>query len=155
MAFTYRGSIVSRVIKDFIEANKGDLGIEAVYYGDQQTFPTTPVVCVEPALTTRDLSGIPYQTDNLFTVNILVYHELGLEGIEATQEACDDISELLADEINKESIAPQFAGGTRFGDVIISGHTSRLEYGYKMLSNRLMRCNRLVWTGFTKTKLVG
>jgi hypothetical protein len=129
------------------------LGIKAVYYGDQQQFPTVPAVCVEPAITTRDLSGIPYQTDNNFTVNVLVYHT-SLSGTENIQEQCDDLSELLQDEINKESIAVQFAGGTQFGGLVVSGHTARLEYGYKMLGDRLMRCNRLVWTGFTKTKLV-
>jgi hypothetical protein len=152
--YTYKGSVVSKAIKDFIELNKGALGISVVFYGDQQTFPSYPAVCVEPAITTRELSGMPYQTDNLFTVNILVYFS-NLDGIENIQEICDDLSERLQDTINTESIAQQFAGGTRFGDIVVSGHTARLEYGYKMLANRLTRANRLVWIGFTKTRLVG
>jgi hypothetical protein len=153
MALTYRGSLVSTAIKDFVVSKQGTLGIRAVYYGDQRVFPTTPAVCVEPAITTRELSGIPYQTDNNFTVNVLVYHTSS-NGTESIQEACDTLSELLQDELNKESIAVQFAGGTQFGGIIISGHTSRLEYGYKILGDQLMRCNRLVWSGFTKTRLV-
>lgn len=153
MAFTYKGSQVAQAIKNFIESKMGDLEIKAVYYGDQQTFPTYPAVCVEPAITTRDLSGMPYQTDNNFTISILVYF-VSLDGIESIQERCDLISENLQDAINRESIDPQYGGGTRFGGIVISGHSARLEYGYKMLSNRLTRCNRLVWQGFTKTRLL-
>lgn len=153
MALTYKGSVVARAIKDYIEFNKGNLGIKAVFYGDQGTLPTTPVVCVEPAITTRDLSGATYRTDNNFTVNILVYH-VSFDGTENIQEACDDLSETLQDALNSQSINAQLVQGDRFGGIVVSGHTARLEYGYKMLSNKLTRCNRLVWQGFSKTGLV-
>ena len=153
MAFTYKGSVVAQAIKRFIESNKEILDVKAVYYGDQSTFPTYPAVCVEPAITTRDLSGIPYQTDNNFTVSILVY-VASLEGIENIQEKCDAVAEDVQDAVNAESVDSQFAGGTRFGGIIVSGNAARLEYGYKMLSNRLTRCNRIVWQGFTKTRLL-
>jgi len=153
MAYTYRGSLVARAIKDFIDLNKDSLGVKQVFYGDQQTFAKYPSVCVEPAITTRELSGMPYQTDNLFTINILMYFA-SLQGTEMIQEVCDDLSESLADALNKESIDVQFAGGTRFGGIIISGHVSRSEYGYKMLGDKLVRANRLIWIGMTKTRLV-
>lgn len=151
--FTYKGSVVAQAIKAFIESNKDELGIKAVYYGDQQTFAAYPTVCVEPAITSRDLSGMSYMTDNNFQVSILVY-VASLDGIENIQEKCDSVSENIQDAVNAESIDAQFAGGTRFGGIIVSGNTARLEYGYKMLSNRLTRCNRLVWQGFTKTRLL-
>lgn len=151
--FTYKGSVVAQAIKDFIESKKEELEVAAVYYGDQQTFPAYPSVCVEPAITTRELSGIPYQTDNNFQISILVYFA-SLDGIESIQEKCDAVAENVQDAVNAEGIDPQFAGGTRFGGIIVNGNAARLEYGYKMLSNRLTRCNRIVWQGYTKTRLL-
>lgn len=153
MTHTYRGSIVSRAIKDFINLNKGNLGFQEVNYGDRDRFPLIPAVCVEPAITTRELTGANYVTDNTFTVNILVYHT-SIDGVEVIQEECDDLSEALQDAINKESIHEMVAGGTRFGNIIIHGHVVRLEYGYKMLGDKLMRCNRLIWQGRSKTHIV-
>jgi hypothetical protein len=153
VAFTYRGSLVARALKDFLDLNKNSLGLNVVYYGDQTTIPTVPAACVEPALTTRDITGIPYQTDNNFTVNIIIYHT-SLDGTENIQEECDNISELVQDAVNLESISSQY-GGTQLSGLVVHGHSARLEYGYRMLANKLMRANRVIWTGFTKTKLVG
>lgn len=151
---TYKASLVTNAIKDYLELNKNTLGLEAVYYGDQTTFPLVPCVCVEPATTTRELEGANYVTNNTFTINILVYHSNGLEGTETTQEECDVFSEAVQDAVNKEGIHSLVAGGSQFGGLIIHGHVIRLEYGYRILSDRIMRCNRLVWQGRTKTNIV-
>jgi hypothetical protein len=153
MTLTYRGSVVATAIKDFIEQEKSALGVKVVFYGDQAQFPVVPAVCVEPAMTTREVEGIPYQTYNTFTVAIMVYHT-SLSGTEAIQEVCDVISEQLTDALNKESVSAQIGGGSRFGGIIISGHITRHEYGYRILADKLMRCNRLIWTGMTKTPLL-
>lgn len=151
--FTYRGSLVANAIKEFLDVRKESLGVLNVFYGDQSIIPDVPAICVEPALTTRQVSGMPYQTDNTFTINVLVYHT-SLEGMEGVQQQCDVVTESVEDALNTESIPQQFAGGSRFGGIVLHGHTTRLEYGYKVMSNKLMRCNRIIWQGVTKTRLV-
>lgn len=152
MTLTYRGSVVARSIRNFIDANKESFGVKAVYYGDQDTFPTNPSVCVEPSTTVREIEGSAFTTRNTFLVNILVYHT-SLSGNTIIQEECDNISELIQDAVNKESITPIHGGGTQFGGIIVSGHVARLEYGYRLLADKLMRCNRLIWQGMTKTHM--
>jgi hypothetical protein len=153
MALTYRGSVVTKAMIDFLNLEKSNIGIKEVFYGDQAQFLAVPAVCIEPAQTTREVEGIPYQTFNTFSIAILVYHT-SLSGTQTIQEVCDVISEDLTDVLNKESISAQAGGGTRFGGIIISGHITRHEYGYRMLADKLMRCNRLIWTGLTKTPLL-
>lgn len=150
---TYRGSVVARAIKDFLDAEKANLGVSQVFYGDQRRIPVVPAVCVEPALTERPITSTSYQTTNTFTIGIVVYHTSS-EGIEVIQEQCDQVSEDVADAVNAEGISSAFAGGTQFGGKIISGHVVRLEFGYRTLNDQLMRANRLVWEGITKTPLI-
>lgn len=149
---TYRGSIVAREIKDYIESQKGILGVEQVFYGDQRKIPNTPAVCVEPAVVDRPLTGTSYQTTNTFTISIIVYHT-SLEGIELILETADEVAEAVADAINLESTPPKFGGGTQLNGKVISGHVIRLEHGFRTMNDQLMRANRLIWEGITKTPL--
>jgi hypothetical protein len=149
---TYRGSIVAGKIKDFLESQKDQLGVQQVFYGDQQRIPQSPVVCVEPAIVDRPLTGTSYTTTNSFTISIIVYHT-SMDGIEKILRVTDEITERVADALNLESTAPNFGGGTQLDGKVISGHVVRLEHGYRTLNDRLMRANRLVWEGITKTPL--
>lgn len=155
MPTTYKASEVATALKDFIDAHKVELGIKAVYYGDQSTFPTTPCVCVEPATKIRELTGMPLQTTNTMTISIIVYHT-SLQGTEVIQEECDVITENLEDLINTETMDATNLGlpGTRLNGRITHGMITRSENGYRILANKLMRANRLVWEGMSKTRLV-
>lgn len=149
---TYRGSVVAQAIKDYIESQKEVLNVAQVFYGDQRKIPNSPAVCVEPAIVDRPLTGTSYQTTNTFTISIIVYHT-SLEGIELILERADEIAEGVADAINLEGTPATFGGGTQFNGKVISGHVIRLEHGWRTLNDQLMRANRLIWEGITKTPL--
>jgi hypothetical protein len=150
---TPRGSVIANKIVEHLELNASSLGLKAVFYGDQARIPTSPVACVEPAITDRELRTTQVGTTNTFQIAILLYHT-SIEGTQTIQEVLDVISEDVAKSLNRESMAPQVGGGTQFGGTIIHGHVRRLEFGYRLLADKLMRCNRLIWTGTTMTPLL-
>lgn len=153
MALTHKPATIAKAQVDFLEQRKIDLGLSVVFYGDQATFPSVPAACIEPAQVTRELSGFPYQTTNQFSTVILIYNT-SLEGTKAIQEKCDLVSEAVAEALNAEGLPAPNGTGTLFGGLVISGMVARHEYGYRMLADKLMRCNRLVWSGMSKTPLL-
>jgi len=153
MPLTYKLSLVVNGMVSFFETQKSVLGIKSVYYGDQTTFPDTPSLCVEPGAKSRELSGMTYRLDNNFRVFLLIYHT-GIEGTRVIQQVCDAITEDVEDAINRESAPVSYGGGTQFGGIITSGHVTSVEHGYRVLSDGLMRLNRLTWEGFSKTGLL-
>ena len=54
-------------IETLLSDNADALGIEAVYYGDQDRLPVTPAVCVEPDNKARNLKGAQRLTRIDFT----------------------------------------------------------------------------------------
>ena len=149
---TYKGAEVSKYIRRLLELHKVEFDIKALFYGDQDQIPASPTVCVEPAQTEREWSGAPYQTDNEIDIAILVYMT-GLEDNTTIQEKCDKLTDDIADFINKEALSEMF-DGNQLNGMLTSGHCRRHEYGYRMLGDKKMRANRLIFRGYSKTKLV-
>jgi hypothetical protein len=160
MTQTWRGSEIASAFVDFLKSdatNIEGLGLQEVYYGDQQQIPVSPAVCVEAGSVERSLEGVPFQTKNTITVAFMVYHA-GLGDIQAIQHTADVLTEDLAEELNRFSLPAVGVNasptGTQVDGLVIYGHTTGIEYGYAVRSNVLMRANRITWEGLTKTHLV-
>jgi hypothetical protein len=149
--YTWKGSQMARHILRLIENNQAELGIQGAIYGDQMIIPTSPYCCVEPANVRRSYAGVPFMTDNNISVAIILYGT-GLEGATDVQEKLDDVSDGVAEFLNQKSL-PEMLGGTLLDGKITDGFVETHEYGYTMKNDRLMRANRIIWTGFTHTKL--
>lgn len=143
MANAKHGSAVALALKTYIESRQEDLEIVDVFYGDQVMIPNSPTVCVEPSLTEREINTTGCSTLNTLTCSVLVY-DARLGDVQAIQEGLDTLTETLADELNQL--------GT-LDDLIIYGFASRVEYGYLVKANRLLRADRITWTATTKTEL--
>jgi hypothetical protein len=129
-----------------------DLGFKDVTYGDRQTFTKVPHLCIEPAVSTHEYEGVPIQQRNTINIAFLIYHT-GLHSVDGIQQEADELAKNLADFINLHSTGIPH-GGDLLGGLIAIGHVSSREYGYRVLQDRKMRANRLVWTGISKTRLV-
>lgn len=143
-------SPVAQHVKNLLAENT-DLGFKAVFYGDQELIPKTPAAAVSPANITRDLRGVPFQIQTDFALFIIVYGgQLGDQ--QGNTLEIDRLTEATSLVIDRDGLPPQH-GGTRFNDMIIHGNVLTIDYGYAIRSNKLVRANRITWTGLTKTGL--
>lgn len=138
-----RGSEIANALRNFFTTIKDDLGIVDVFYGDQMRIPNSPTLCVEPATTERVLSNTGLTTANTFYFNIILY-DTRLGDVEEIQYTLDQLAEDVVDRLH--SI------GT-LDELIIYGVAERMEYGYLIKSNRLMRADRIMFRAETKTEL--
>lgn len=152
MPETMVGSVLTDYLISLLEANKNDLGIAKVYYGDQENIPEVPAVCVEPSTVQRDLVGTAMRTNNQFLISILVYCA-NVEGVEGAQHDADQFAEAVMHTINADGTAQQPLG-SRFGGNVIYGYVQTSEYGYIVKLNKLMRANRMIVFAQSKTNLL-
>lgn len=134
---------VALALKAHIETLQEDLEIVDVFYGDQVLIPNSPTVCVEPSLTERSLTSTGCAATGTLTCSVLVY-DARLGDVQAIQESLDFLTETLANELNQL--------GT-LGGLIVYGFCGRIEYGYLVKSNRLLRADRIIFTATVKTEL--
>jgi hypothetical protein len=133
---TYTGSsfdLATAVFND-LTTNMVALGLQAVYYGDQNKLPLTPVAVVEPGPKTRTLSGSPYRTTLDLTVYVLIYNQM-LEDKQTMYEATDALAEAVDAHLN----------GNTYGGIILYGFVEQLEPGYSQRGGSLLRVNRLTF----------
>lgn len=143
MANTDRLSVVSNYIYDLLTTNKTALGLQDVFFGDQQKVPRTPAVAVEPGVYTRELSGLggKGRTDNNFTVYVLVYVS-NIRDEQLNNKDVITLSEAIMDKLHLDV--------TMSGNVI-HGRVTSIEPGYASRGGALMRFGRITWEGLTKT----
>jgi hypothetical protein len=154
MTFTAKGSELTTHLKSLLEdpANMAALGLRRVYYGDQQYIPEVPAVCVEPAVITRRMIGVPLRTENEIGISVLIYCA-NVEGVEDAQNDADIVAEGVIDLINQDGL-PAHHGGTNFGGKVIYGFVQTSEYGYIVKDNKLMRANRITVFAMNRTNLL-
>lgn len=133
MPLTASTVIVTDYLFNLINTNKAALTLEAVYYGDQDRLPVTPVACVEPNEKARELKGVPRKTDVTIEVFIFVYHS----EVQSTQVNRRD-ADLMAENIETLIHADRTLGGN-----VIHNFVTRVESGYARKSNTVVRASRL------------
>jgi hypothetical protein len=140
---TKYASVVADGVRNYFTERMDDLGIAAVYYGDQMRVPLSPTLCVEPATINRIVNNTGCATENEFALNVILY-DARLGDVEGIQFDLDKLAETVMDEINDL--------GQLDGRVIYI-HATAIEYGYLIKSNRLLRADRIIVTAKTKTEL--
>lgn len=119
------------------------VGVDDVYYGDQEKFPRSPSVCVDPGNRQRTLQGVSYRTDNAFTVYILVYHAR-IQDNQVTRKEAQQISEQIETALHLD---PQLGGN------VIHSFCSLNESGYVYRQGTMYRTNRITFEPYSKTRL--
>jgi hypothetical protein len=151
---TYHATDLADYWIDYLGDRKDDFNpaIKTIFYGDQEMIPETPALCIEPAEIERELQGVPFQTQNTLQVAFIVYNA-GLGSMQDIQRATDLLAEDIIDVINRDSL-PVRMDGTGANGLVTQGWVTNFQMGYAMKANMLMRADRFIWTGTSKTNLV-
>jgi hypothetical protein len=126
-----------------VEQNKDRLGVEYIFYRDQEKIPSFPAICVEPGPLTKTLTGVggKGRTDNNFTVFLIVYiGHIGAQE-EASKES-DKLAELLMDIIHEDMT---------LGGLVAHGFVAEITPGYSFREKATIKAARLTWRGLSKT----
>lgn len=144
---TDRSTTLATHIRDLIITQKGELGIEDVYYGKHTMRPRSPTVVVMSGMMDRTLQGVANpggRTRNELTVLIDVMAADVLDGEEASRLAIDrraeDVEKLLHTYPNMDGL-------------IIHGFVRRRDPGEVIISGSLWRAVRLTYVGTSLTYL--
>lgn len=143
--YDYTASIVEMVkyLETLLSNNATELGIEAVYYGDQNKLPVTPAVCVESGNKQRELAGAPRVTKVTLTCYVIIYFDKVVNNSD-NAEAADTLAESIEALIHKDSA---------MGDRVIDSLVVTLESGYQKKLDTLYRASRLTVEAHVKVIL--
>lgn len=129
---------VARYIETLLVNNKTTLGLQDVFYGDQERIPRTPAAVVEPGGKQRTLNGAPRRTQVDITAYVIIYH-YNLKNIETLREDNDRLAEQIEATIHQDA---QMKDGTGNMQVVDSMVTA-VESGFQPKGNSLFRASRL------------
>lgn len=114
-----------------------------VYYGDQEKFPRSPSVCVDPGNRQRVLQGVSFRTDNNFSLYILVYHAR-IQDNQLTRKEAQQLSEQIETLLHQD---PTLGGN------VVHSFCSLNESGYVYRAATMYRTNRITFEPYSKTRL--
>ncbi len=125
--------MLTQYVVDQIKANQVTLGFDEVYYGDQDRIPGGNILCVEPNDRARQLSGASRKTEVNIQLYLLIYVNK-LDGVEAIRKVSDQKAEDTENLIHAD---PTLNGQ------VIHCYISRVESGFRIRDNTLIRATRL------------
>lgn len=136
-------TVVSQYIYDLLNTNtnKAALGLEGVFDGDQSLIPSTPAVCVLMGNYSRELTGAPFRTDNVFTIYLMVYHAK-VQDTQLTQRECMAFAESIMKFLHTDKT---------MGGNVIHGFVTGMEPGQAPMGKTMAHVTRITWSGLTKT----
>ena len=127
---------VGEYLYDKLLANQSTLKLEAVFYGDQERLPVTPVACVETGTLRQELAGANRRVDAEFIVYVLVYHN-------AVQDAS---TTRIETEKRAEAVKNLIEEDPKQGGLVIHSLVSDLQHGYVTKGGNIVRASRLTVT---------
>lgn len=133
MPLTDRLDVLGTYVKDLLIANKTSLGLQDVWYGDQNTLPKTPSACVETGAKRRTYNGAPRRFQIDFEIYVLLY----MERIQDLQKNRAE-AETLAESV--EAILHQDA---TMGGLAVDSYVAANEPGYTNRNRALVSTIRL------------
>lgn len=141
---------VAKKIETVLIDDMAQLGLEAVFFGDQADIPKSPTVCVEPVDKVKDLQGANRYCLVRFRVGVLLYHSR-IQDDQLTREEADTFGEAI------EHYLDSYQDGTSppgtLGGLLIHGFVNTFESGYTVRNNNQFRSVRLTYEGLVKQLL--
>lgn len=138
---TDRTSVLCTYIQNILV---NSLLFEDVWYGDQNMIPRTPAAAVEPGSKTRAWSGTSSQSENRFSIDVIIFHSR-LEDVNLTRkealEQAEQVEELLHSDLT-------------MGGLVIDSLCTAVEPGYAERGNLLLQATSVTWEGRSKTRVV-
>lgn len=126
-------STIGQYLFDLLDANRVDLGLKGVWYGDQEKIPETPAVCVEMGPKNGELNGVPRRRLVVIDAYIILYHERIQDEQENQRQ-----SELKAEQV--EDLLHQ---DDTLGGLVIHSMVTTSEPGYVQRGGAKVKASRL------------
>jgi hypothetical protein len=146
MPHTSFTSVLALAIYDKILANKVDLGLKDVLFGEQTMIPSTPTAVVYPGPKHRDLAGVSApggRTHNMMTVYVELFGSaVGPEAIERL--ALDQVAEAVETVLHAD---------VTMGGIIIHGFVNDWTPSNARIASSQFRLLRMTYIGRSKTYL--
>ena len=143
MALTDSIEALASYVYDKITASMEDLGVTAVFYGDQDLLPSSPCVCIETDDKVRVLRGATRRTDNTFTIYVLVYHS-EVRSPQSNRQDADRLAEAIEAVLHLDPT---------LGTQVQHSYVTQLASGYVRKGGQLMRSSRLTFEAKNTTQL--
>lgn len=146
MPHTDRYSVVGLAIKALVNANKEELGIENVYYGDHNNIPDSVSVVVQPIPKTRELAGVGGpggRSMNTMRFYVWVHNsKLGSEEEERLRvdQIAEEVEALLHNDVTLDGI-------------IIHGFVEEMDPGITKFDNSQYRTVQMRYKAISKTQI--
>jgi hypothetical protein len=128
---------VAEALKSMLEAQAPEIGLHAVWYGDQETVPVTPSVAIDPAPTDFNRYGTGHQYAIRFSCAVMLYYaqvtsqqELQIESDKYTMKVLDAIN-----------------ASKNLDGLIVHGNVVRVEPGVARRAGARFRASRIMWEG--------
>ena len=112
---TDRIDVFTGAVFDLLVVNKTNLGLEDIWYGDQNKTPTTPCVAVESGTKAREMNGAPRRVLVGFVVYLLLYLEK-IQDLQLNRKESEKLAEDIEGVLHADAT---------FGGLVIHSHVER------------------------------
>lgn len=143
MPLTDKLSVVSQALVTKLRDNQAGLGLNAVYYGDQDKLPTSPIACVEPDTKNNTLKSAQRMILVDFSAYILIYHS-GVVSPQVNRSESDEMAEAVETLVHADRT---------LGDLLIHCMITEVASGYANKAGSLVRASRLTFNGQSQALL--
>lgn len=135
----------AQYVETLMRTNAVSLNVmnEAIFYGEQDTVPYTPTICVDADNKRNEYAAAQRLTDVHFTVHVIIYHS---KFTSASDNALG--SDMMAEEVERLLHADPTCGG-----LVLDSHVTVIESGYAQRENTIYRTSRLTFVGRSRTRL--
>jgi hypothetical protein len=143
---TNKASVVAQAIQAVLVTNQTALGLEDVWYGDQDSIPRYPAVCIEAdtkSIPITDLNPMLYARND-FEILLILYDSI-IGSVDTLRLQTDQLAEAITDVLHID---------IKLGGLVTLGYVSLIQYGYIVKQGRLVRSAKLTWRGLNKTPLL-
>jgi hypothetical protein len=123
-------------------ASTGVTGLQAVYYGDQDKIPTTPVACVEPGPKSKQYKGVGRMSKIELTVFIYIYITT-IQSPQLNLQQAVAVGELVEGQIDADPLLRDVHGDQQLIDSLVR----LVEPGFKEVAGSVYRTARLTVVG--------
>ncbi len=143
-------SDVCLALESMFEVAKTDLGLKDVFFGQTDLFPETPALSIEPNLQETTRSGAPQKMHHEFSVYLMVYHS-PLRAKEVSARELLAYSETIRDFVHSGSTTRLLGDYSASQNLLLDGYISRMEPGFTVRQNSMVRTARLTFFGISET----
>jgi hypothetical protein len=131
--------VVTTKIYDIVESAKTELGLKAVYYGDQAMIPEFPIAAVASDTREKSLTGT-HKFGIRFRVAVLVHFQ-AIQSSELTRKETEEITRAIELKLEEDK---------KIGGIVAFGYVARIEPGVVLKEGVMIQSTRLVWEALSR-----